>query len=744
MICHSDLVMRPRRVAVILCCIISALVLAVPTLAADFDFNVANGNYHVAGSWFIHGDPGDPDAVPPVPPTPPEQPVAPPTIADRALIRNNGTVNITSDVSVLQMRIGYIRVVTAPDYNGDAFVDAADYVLWRKGGPLQNDSTPTDVGPDDYTLWRAMYGAASGEQNIGQSGTVMWTAGEITGQGPIDGDPYSGGPDIRVGRVETVNGVVQNVTGTVVQNGPTTKLLMPYRQSQLTIGDGTNSTNTPASSYTLMDGTIGTAIGSDWYQNDGTNNNNGIHVRNGSFTMTGGNIIDVTPVEYLQGPLNAQRFLTIATATGSGVGNETVATATLSGGNINVLGGIRMASSSHTRGYLNINGPVTIVTGGDTSIGYQPRDGGTNAIAEMNMSDGSFQVGRTDINPVLGEAYDLDGRLHVGDRGMGILNMSGGSIHVTNEVVVANKHSAAGSVINMTGGTITTGGLKMRRDDDVNYLAPPGDLVTSFIVNGPTASFTTSDDVIIGGEGKALFEVRQGNALLGGGGNGIEVSDTAASHATINVMGGKLTLAGPLTRSNTSSAAPVIGLTGGTLEFNNQNNGGASHAFQADLINTGTHLVTKPDALLQVNVGSASPAVPANFAMSSGSWDIDIGLHNIAGADWFNVPNGMASLTGGTLNINYLPGFTPNPNEVFTIIKGTGGVTLNSGAVTITGDGSPNWVLQTAGGIDIQLKYVGAAAGAGGGAVPEPATMVMFGICALVTLASRRARRTEL
>ena len=28
------------------------------------------------------------------------------------------------------------------DYNGNGVVDMADYVLWRNGGPLQNDPTP--------------------------------------------------------------------------------------------------------------------------------------------------------------------------------------------------------------------------------------------------------------------------------------------------------------------------------------------------------------------------------------------------------------------------------------------------------------------------------------------------------------------------------------------------------------------------------------------------------------------------
>ena len=45
-------------------------------------------------------------------------------------------MTINSDVAVLQMRIGYENVVTNPDYDNSGVVDAADYVLWRKGGPI--------------------------------------------------------------------------------------------------------------------------------------------------------------------------------------------------------------------------------------------------------------------------------------------------------------------------------------------------------------------------------------------------------------------------------------------------------------------------------------------------------------------------------------------------------------------------------------------------------------------------------
>src|SRR3954471_18867696 len=79
---------------------IAALVLVSAASAVDLDFNVANGNYNVASNW--------------VDSTTRAVSASPPTIADRAFVRNNGTLLINSDVTNLQMRIGYENVITNP------------------------------------------------------------------------------------------------------------------------------------------------------------------------------------------------------------------------------------------------------------------------------------------------------------------------------------------------------------------------------------------------------------------------------------------------------------------------------------------------------------------------------------------------------------------------------------------------------------------------------------------------------
>jgi fibronectin-binding autotransporter adhesin len=59
------------------------------------------------------------------------------------------------------------------DYNGNGVVDGADYVLWRNGGPLQNEvDNPGTVNQADYTAWRARFGNSGAGSGLGDSTAV--------------------------------------------------------------------------------------------------------------------------------------------------------------------------------------------------------------------------------------------------------------------------------------------------------------------------------------------------------------------------------------------------------------------------------------------------------------------------------------------------------------------------------------------------------------------------------------------
>ena len=82
-------------------------------------------------------------------------------------------------------------------------------------------------------------------------------------------------------------------------------------------------------------------------------------------------------------------------------------------------------------------------------------------------------------------------------------------------------------------------------------------------------------------------------------------------------------------------------------------------------------------------------------------------------------------------------------NDVFNIIQGVSVPTLTAANVTITGSGSPNWLLQVVGNA-IQLKYTGSGSGTGlgGSAVPEPSSVALV-VFAVVGLLTRRGSRNQ-
>ena len=56
------------------------------------------------------------------------------------------------------------------DYNGNGQVDAADYVVWRNGGPLVNEvDSPGTVNAQDYTEWRTRFGNSGSGSGLGSA-----------------------------------------------------------------------------------------------------------------------------------------------------------------------------------------------------------------------------------------------------------------------------------------------------------------------------------------------------------------------------------------------------------------------------------------------------------------------------------------------------------------------------------------------------------------------------------------------
>ncbi len=80
-----------------------------------------------------------------------------------SLLFNASTGHETGYTDDFKVYIGAVPIGVPGDYNNNGVVDAADYVLWRNGGPLQNEvDAPGTVNSADYTAWRARFGNTSG------------------------------------------------------------------------------------------------------------------------------------------------------------------------------------------------------------------------------------------------------------------------------------------------------------------------------------------------------------------------------------------------------------------------------------------------------------------------------------------------------------------------------------------------------------------------------------------------------
>jgi hypothetical protein len=130
------------------------------------DANVTVVNYN-DGQWHnlnsnIFGDqnPGDDNNLWRIPSNPPN-------VTDGLFSDVRVSINAFNTVFTdqMQLRVDNITVVRPlpGDYNGNGAVDGADYVVWRNGGPLQNEvATIGSVTPEDYTEWRARFGNPPG------------------------------------------------------------------------------------------------------------------------------------------------------------------------------------------------------------------------------------------------------------------------------------------------------------------------------------------------------------------------------------------------------------------------------------------------------------------------------------------------------------------------------------------------------------------------------------------------------
>jgi len=96
--------------------------------------------------------------------------------------RNGGTATVDFDYVIDNVRVETFSAGVQGDYNNDGTVNAADYVVWRKGtGVLANEvADPGTFSAADYTEWRARFGNPAGS-GASLDGSAIPEPGTISG-----------------------------------------------------------------------------------------------------------------------------------------------------------------------------------------------------------------------------------------------------------------------------------------------------------------------------------------------------------------------------------------------------------------------------------------------------------------------------------------------------------------------------------------------------------------------------------
>jgi hypothetical protein len=527
-------------------------------------------------------------------------------------------------------------------------------------------------------------GQTSSRQNLyigysgsASAGTFLLSGGSLT----INGDVYVGaaGGTVAFGTLAISGGAMAVTAGTgsgtiFLSNGGTlsqtstgtfTASNIDQSGGVVTLnsldvdGVATNSVNN-VGSYTLSGGTL-TVNGSESVAGISTgtfNQTGGVHIvanagnlavgnsssGGGTYLLSGTGSLTVTGTEYV-GSIGAGTFNqsggSNAAETGLAVGlgvSPNAGTYLLSGGTLSVTGGVE-----------------AIGEGIATSVGTFKQTGGIHTIGS-NLTQEGLAIGQNaaGVGTYLLSAGTLDvyGTVNIGTLGgLGTLAISGGAMALAGTGAGTLYIDAGGTVnqtstgtftatsVNQSGGTGTLTGL------DVDSVAATSGYVGSYILGGGTLTVTGNE--IVGDSGVGTFDHNNGSHSVGGS---LQIGVGTASVGTFFLAGGTLAIAGQ----------EYVGYSGaGTF---GQNGGSQS------IGTTGS----PQNLTLGVNSTGAGTCI-----LSGGTLAI-YGSETVgsSGAGSFNQNSGTQTIGTTATPQNLYVGYTTG---------GTGGYTLSSGTLSVTG-----------------------------------------------------------
>ncbi|RYD45766.1 MAG: hypothetical protein EOP83_30760, partial [Verrucomicrobiaceae bacterium] len=278
------------------------------------------------------------------------------------------------------------------------------------------------------------------------------------------------------------------------------------------------------------------------------------------------------------------------------IGNSNNSTGTLNvkdNGTFTTNGDFNISDVDMSKGVVNLSGSGTITSSGQTFVGKNGavaggttgtinQSGGTyNCSSWISVGRYNFSTGTVNVSGGTFNQTSADQGIIVGEEGLGVLNVTGGSVNVTGNpgILVSNAATANGTVNLKTNGTI----------------------VTKRVSAGA------------GGAGAATFNFDGGTLTAGAGANadffsGMDTAEVLAAGGTINSGGNDISIS-----QNLTGAGGITKAGAGTLFLNGSNTNSGTNVVAAGTLG-GTGEVDK----LTVNSGAnVNPGAPLGVLITN-------------------------------------------------------------------------------------------------------------------------------
>ncbi|HUP05721.1 MAG TPA: hypothetical protein VMU47_01120 [Caldimonas sp.] len=525
--------------------------------------------------------------------------------------------------------------------------------------------------------------------------------------------------------------------------------------------------------------------------NQGSLSVNSLRIQSGSATFDSGATLDVTSATaVLIGSAGAGTVTFQGGATGSASGELVLGTSAASIGNMTIAdsfskwsGSANVSVGEAGAGSLKVSNGGVLVTGSDGSglsgsIGTQPTGNGIVTVQGGDWTaHGRLQVGAAGTGTLqllqagtvesgaaaigasagsngsvsvsgAGSTWRIAGDLAVGSNGGGTMGIFGAGQVINANAVIGDKTGSSGSVtvtglgsawqnsgiltvggngaagLTVDTGTVTAGGAAIGSN-----FAPVQVTVTNH------GTLSVLGDVSIGGGASTSVTVQNGgtfdsgvNATIGGSGGDTIVTVTGtdstwtlhgAGNLTVEDKGSLLVMDGATVTSSsiTVDANGVLNAQGGHIVGNVFNHGGT---------------VTPGDA-------TGVMTVTGNFAQTSGILLFEIDGLAPSQFDRLLI-SGLASITGGSIDIVFGNGFLPAAGESFDLLCASLGLSLANVDFAVSGLPADVGFTETVDASGFQLAFTPAVAAP----VDEPHVWALLALGAPLVgcLLRRRARRT--